>query len=388
MKSNNSLDSEYKGFEQGPIRPPSEAYSLLIRITRNCPWNRCSFCPVYKESKFSIRPVEHVIKDIDTAHKYVKHLLHLADEARQKGKKEISASEINVEPNESRAFNAAYYWLAAGMKSIFLQDANSLIINPCDLIEILVYLKECFPWTERITSYARSHTVARISDDDLSAIRTAGLNRIHIGLESGSDIVLKMVKKGVSKEMHIKAGQKAKKAGFELSEYVMPGLGGVSLSREHALETADALNQINPDFIRLRPLTISENTGLCDDYKTGRFEKANDLMTAKEILLFIENLNNITSWIKSDHILNLFEDVEGKLPQDKEKMINILRTFIDMQPQEQLKYRVGRRLGIFSRLNDMNNPQKLAKVENACISLGITPENIDGNIDELMRRFV
>ncbi len=388
MKSDNSIDSEYKGFEQGPIRPPSEAYSLLIRITRNCPWNRCSFCPVYKESKFSIRPVEYVIKDIDTVRKYVTNLLQLADEARQKGKKEISTADIYVDPNESRAFNAAYYWLAAGMKSIFLQDANSLIIKPSDLIKILVHLKECFPWTERITSYARSHTVARISDEDLLAIRIAGLNRIHIGLESGSDKVLEMVKKGVTKETHIKAGQKAKKAGFELSEYVMPGLGGVSLSEEHALETAGALNQINPDFIRLRSLTIPENTGLYDDYTTGRFEKANDLVMAKEILLFIENLNNITSYIKSDHILNLFEDVEGKLPEDKEKMLNILRTFIDMRPQEQLKYRVGRRLGIFSRLNDMNNSQKLAKVENACISLGITPENVDRNIDELMRRFV
>ncbi|MFH2045891.1 MAG: radical SAM protein [Pseudomonadota bacterium] len=388
MKSNNNLDSEYKGFEQGPIRPPSEAHSLLIRITRNCPWNRCSFCPVYKTSKFSVRPVEHVIKDIDTLHKYVTHLLDLAEDARKKGKKEISTSEINVVPGESRAFNAAYYWLSAGMKSIFLQDANSLIIKPPDLITILEHMKKCFPWTERITSYARSHTVARISDDDLLAIREAGLNRIHIGLESGSDKVLEMVKKGVTKEIHIKAGQKAKKAGFELSEYVMPGLGGISLSKEHALETADALNQINPDFIRLRSLTIPENTGLYDDHRAGRFEKGNDIITAQEILLFIENLDNITSNIVSDHILNLFEDVEGKLPQDKEKIMSVLRTFLDMPPQEQLNYRIGRRLGIFSRLSDMNNPQKLERVDNARISLGINPENADKQIDELTSRMM
>ena len=306
----------------------------------------------------------------------------------KRGRIQIDTAELKIIPEERQAFNAAYHWMAFGMKSIFIQDANSLIMKPSDLIEILNHLNNCFPWTERITSYARSHTVARISDSDLSAIRSAGLNRIHIGLESGSDKVLELVKKGVSKETQIKAGQKAKKAGFELSEYVMPGLGGAGLSREHAIETADALNKINPDFIRLRTLAIPENIGLFTEYKAGRFEKCTDLMMAKEILLFIENLNGITSMIKSDHILNLFEDVEGTLPQDKEKILNVLRTFLDMPPKNQITYQIGRRLGIFSRLSDMQNNQKLENAEKACISLGITPDNVDKIVDELMQRFV
>jgi len=388
LKSKETESTEYKGFEQGPIRPPSEAYSLLIRVTRNCPWNRCAFCPVYKRSRFSIRPVDHVIKDIDTVHKYVTALLNLTDDARRKGRSEIDTGGLNIMPEERQAFNAAYQWMACGMKSIFIQDANSLIIKPSDLIEILNHFKKCFPWTERITSYARSHTVARISDSDLSAIRAAGLNRIHIGLESGSDKVLELVKKGVSKETQIKAGQKAKKAGFELSEYVMPGLGGAGLSREHAIETADALNKINPDFIRLRTLAIPKNIGLYDEYIAGRFKKCTDLMMAREILLFIENLNGITSMIKSDHILNLFEDVEGELPRDKEKITGVLRSFLDMPQEQQIKYQIGRRLGIFSRLADMKNPNRLENAENACIRLGITPDNVDKTVDELMQRFV
>lgn len=388
MKSNGTESSEYKGFEQGPIRPPSEANSLLIRVTRNCPWNRCAFCPVYKRSKFSLRPVEHVIKDIDTVHRYVVSLLQLADEAEKRGRIEIDTAELRINPEERQAFNAAYHWLSYGMKSIFIQDANSLIIKPSDLIEILKHLKNCFPWVERVTSYARSHTVARISDGELSAIRAAGLSRIHIGLESGSDKVLEMVKKGVSKETQIKAGQKAKKAGFELSEYVMPGLGGINLSTDHALETADALNQINPDFIRLRTLAIPEKIALYDEYKAGRFEKCTDVIMAKEILLFIENLNGINSIIKSDHILNLFEDVEGTLPRDKEIILDVLRTFLDMPPKNQITYQIGRRLGIFSRLSDMQNNQKLENAEKACISLGITPDNVDKIVDELMQRFV
>lgn len=109
---------------------------------------------------------------------------------------------------------------------------------------------------------------------------------------------------------------------------------------------------------------------------------------AKEILLFIENLNGITSMIKSDHILNLFEDVEGKLPQDKEKIISVLHLFLDMPREQQIKYQIGRRLGIFSRLADMKNPTRLENAENACIRLRITPDNVDKTVDELMQRFV
>jgi len=226
MNFKNKPAQKYNGFEQGPIRPPSEAYSLLIRITRNCPWNRCTFCPVYKEKKFSIRPVEHIKKDIDSVCRHVEKLQKLSDESGHISQKDIRQVAEKVEPDELHAFNAALSWILGGMKSIFIQDANSLIIKPADLVEILKYLKKRFSQVERITSYARSHTVARIKDTDLKAIKEAGLNRIHIGLESGSNQVLKMVKKGVTKETHIKAGIKVKKAGIELSEYVMPGLGG------------------------------------------------------------------------------------------------------------------------------------------------------------------
>ncbi|QTA87705.1 radical SAM protein [Desulfonema magnum] len=378
----------YKGFEQGPIRPPSEAYSLLIRVTRNCPWNRCTFCPVYKRSKFSLRPVEHVKQDIDTVHKYVEILRQLADEFGRMDRAELSKVMEHTDPGESPAFHAALQWLGGGLKSVFIQDANSLIIKPSDMVEIMTHLKQRFPWVERITSYARSHTVARIKDEDLKAIREAGLNRIHIGLESGSDKVLKLIKKGVTKETHIKAGQKVKKAGMELSEYVMPGLGGKQLSKEHALETADALNQINADFIRLRTLAIPRRAAMYEDYQAGRFEKCTDLMTAKEILLFLENLNGITSMIKSDHILNLFQDVEGKLPDDKADMINIVKTFLNMDPERQRVYQIGRRIGVFSGIRDMEDPARLRRAEKTCDELQITEENVDAVTDELMNRFV
>jgi radical SAM superfamily enzyme YgiQ (UPF0313 family) len=388
MSRKRKTDESYQGFEQGPIRPPSEAYSLLIRVTRNCPWNRCTFCPVYKGSRFSIRPVDHVKRDIDSVHRYIEMIKQMADESGRILRSEVRKGIEDYEKLDPQAFNAALNWFAGGMNSVFIQDANSLIIKPSNLVEILIHLKKHFPWVERVTSYARSHTIARIKDHDLKAIRDAGLNRIHIGLESGSDEVLKMVKKGMTKETHIKAGLKVKKAGMELSEYIMPGLGGKTYSKIHALETADALNQINPDFIRLRTLAIPNFVELYEDYETGRFEKCTDIMMVKENKLLIESLDRITSVVKSDHILNLFENLEGTLPQDKERMLEILRAFLAMEPERQSLYQVGRRLGFFSCLSDMESPHRLAKAEKTCQQLGITPDNVDEVIDELMKRFI
>jgi hypothetical protein len=388
MSRERNTTEDYQGFEQGPIRPPSEANSLLIRVTRNCPWNRCTFCPVYKDSRFSIRPVDHVKRDIDSVHRSIEIIQKTVDNHGSLSRTAIREAVGNHEHLDSGGFNAALSWFNAGMGSVFLQDANSLIINPSDLLEILFHLKKCFPRIERITSYARSHTIARIKDRDLKNIEKAGLNRIHIGLESGSDRVLKMAKKGVTKETHIKAGLKVKKTGMELSEYIMPGLGGKAYSEVHARETADALNRINPDFIRLRTLAIPNSVELYDDYTAGRFEKCTDLMTAKEILIFLESLNGITSMVKSDHILNLFQDLEGKLPRDKARMLDILHRFLAMDPERQSVYQVGRRLGFFSRLRDMESPRRLAKAEKACRQLAITPENADEVIDELMKRFI
>lgn len=382
------IAADYQGFEQGPIRPPSEANSLLIRVTRNCPWNRCTFCPVYKGSRFSIRPLEHIKKDIETVYNCVKILLKNNTESGRISRADNHESLKKISAADMPAFNAAYHWYTDGMHSIFIQDANSLIIKPRDLVDILLLLKKRFPQVERITSYARSHTIARISDRDLSSIRDAGLNRIHIGLESGADPVLEKVSKGVTKEIHIKAGLKVKAAGMELSEYVMPGLGGKNLSKIHALETADALNRINPDFIRLRTLAVPDRVEIFKAPGSPHFEKCTDRMMAEEILLFINSLTGITSTVKSDHILNLFQNVEGRLPQDKARMTEPLETFLGMEPDEQVLYQVGRRLGLFSQLSDMDSPRRRAKVEKTCQQLGVNQNNVDEIIDSLMKRFI
>ena len=373
----------YKGFEQGPIRPPSEAESLLIRITRNCPWNRCTFCPVYKDEKFSLRPVEHVLQDIDAVKAYVEAII----EARRSGARYYGDFIKNGVEDET-ALHAAYHFVAGGMKSIFLQDGNSLIIKPDEIITILGHLQHSFPMVQRITSYARSHTIARISNENLEKMAKAGLNRIHIGMESGSDKVLKMVKKGVDKATQIRAGQKVKRAGIELSEYFMPGLGGDDLSRDHALESADALNQINPDFIRMRSLALPAAAPLTAQYEEGEFDKMGEVATARELLLFLESLQGITSKVRSDHVLNLFSEVNGTLPQDQERMTDPLRRFLELDAREQMIFCLGRRTHRLSRLEDLKNPDLRDPVERMCAEHGATEENMDQIIQSIMQRFI
>ncbi len=378
----------YHGFEQGPIRPPSEADSLLIRVTRNCPWNHCRFCPVYKGGRFSLRPVDHVIEDIERAHHYVDAIRTCADDGGRLTPADVSRIGASVQPADNAAFQAALHWFAGGMQSVFIQDANSLVIKPQDLTAILAHLRRRFPWVTRVTSYARSRTIARIALTDLQSMAAAGLNRIHIGLESGADAVLQRMRKGSTKEGHIRAGRKVKAAGMELSEYVMPGLGGRDLSRVHAIETADALNQIDPDFIRLRTLAIPNHTELAGDRDQGRFEKLGDRETAEEVLLFLEHLDGITSMVKSDHILNLFQEVQGRLPGEKPAMTGVIRDFLALPPDAQVVFQTGRRLGLLARFADMANPARRRRAEQAVASYGIRPDNVDTVVEEIMKRFI
>lgn len=384
----NKVNEDYQGFELGPIRPPSEAQSLMLRITRNCPWNKCKFCGLYKGEEFSIRPVDHIIKDIDTIRHYIEEIEKIMHQPGRGSQQALATLQAGRSESEQMALHSALNWIRGGMQSIFLQDANTMIIKPDDLVKILNHARKSFPQVERITTYARSHSLARISAEDMTRIAAAGLNRIHVGMESAADEVLDFIKKGVDKEAHILAGQKVRAAGIELSEYFMPGLGGAQFSTKNALESADAINQINPDFIRIRTLAIPESVELFKDVQSGEFTPIGDLQMAEELLLFLDNLNGITSTVKSDHILNLFQEVEGRLPEDKDQMTAPIRKFLAMQPAEQLLYMVGRRTGIFSKLEDLYDPDLLMHAEKARAAYRVSQENVEDFAAEMMKRFI
>jgi radical SAM superfamily enzyme YgiQ (UPF0313 family) len=284
-------------YELPPIRPPSEARSLLIRVMRGCPWNYCTFCSVYKQfpRKNVLRPVEEVKGDIDA-------LRAEAAVLRRAG-------------------------FEVGPRTAFLADSNAIIVNTNDLVEIVRYLLETFPSLGRITSYGRAKTVLKKRPEELRRLREAGLSRLHVGLESGDDEVLARVKKGATAQEMMEAGRKAKEVGFELSEYIMPGLGGKARSAQHARGTSEVLNAIDPHFVRVRPLGIIPGTPLHEQCLAGEFEPLSVWEMLEELRRMVEGLE-ITGNLCFDHYMNapIFrQDWEGyKLPEEKEHLLALM----------------------------------------------------------------
>jgi len=346
-------------FEQGPIRPPNEARSLLLRITRNCPWNQCLFCPVYKGEKFSLRAVEEVKKDIQTARDIADDIKALSWRMGVSGMiTDPIINHIISSNNYSYSYKGVALWLYYGTGACFLQDADNFILKTKDFVNILRFLREKFPDLRRVTTYSRSRTVSRKSLEEMKEIKEAGLDRVHIGLESGHDPLLKFIKKGVTAAQHIDAGKKVIEAGMSLSEYIMPGLGGKAMWKEHAVETARVLGKINPHYIRLRSLRVPDHTLLYQKIKNGEFKMLTDDQVVEEIKLFIESLDNtITSTITSDHIMNLLEEVKGKLPEERKNMLNIIKKYQDLPESDRIVYRIGRRGGAYSSTDELYRDQ-------------------------------
>ena len=295
----------------GPIRPPSEAHSLLIRVTVNCSWNRCEFCSVFKGERFQLRTVAEVKEDILDARGWMDAIQRRAEQTGL------------VDRVGDMARYDGIPWLENdGVRSAFLQDSDSLIMKTEPLTEIVEFLCEVFPTLERVCSYARGKTVFRKKAEELRRLRDAGLSRLHVGLETGDDELLAYVQKGATADEMVQAGRKAIEAGFELSEYVMPGLGGKERWEQHAKNTARVLNEMNPPFIRLRTLRLSQGTPLYEKARQGEFHVNSIEGVLIEIRRFIEDLDVTSNLITSDFASNFFMgEVDGKLPEDKERLL-------------------------------------------------------------------
>jgi len=286
---------------EGPIyRPPSEADSLLIQATVGCPHNRCTFCMVYKNGpRFKVRPVADIKED-------------LAEAGNRYGR---------------------------DIRRIFLPAGNTIAMKTDQLCRVCEYARDLFPNLERITVYGSSQFIFQKGPDEMKRLAAAGLTRIHVGLESGDDETLNRIKKGTTKKQQIAAGRYVTEAGIELSEYVMLGIAGTDRSREHARETADALNAINPHFIRLRTFVPKINTPLLEEIQQGAFEMPGPHGVLTETARIIENLT-VTSNLASDHYTN-YINLEGRLPQDRTRLLEVLAAALKRDESEFRPFFIG-----------------------------------------------
>lgn len=289
------MNDHMLNYDYPPYRPPNEAYSALIRISRGCPWNKCLFCTLYKDMKFHKKQLEEVKKDIDKA--------------------------VKIYPYA---------------KTVFIADSDSLIMK--NIKNMIQYVKHSFPNAERITSYARAKTLKNLGLNRLKELKETGLTRVHVGLESGDKKTLDFMQKGATPEEMIEGGKVAKDASLELSFYVLIGAGGKVRLKEHAIESARVCNMVNPDFIRLRTLIVQHGSLLEEKMKNGWYQPTLPLDKIIEVKTFLENLSVNNCEIASDHFTNyiwlaselVYQGINGVLPNDKQRMLSFLNDIIDL----------------------------------------------------------
>lgn len=343
----------------GPIRPPSESTSLLIRVTRNCPWNKCLFCPVYKDVRFEKRDEEDVMREIDL-------LAEAAKKVRRRAGVSEDTTDLSAEAflTMARDREASYeerraaLWMYRGGRHVFFQDADSLVRPARRIEKILRHLYKRFPMVDRVCTYARSRTLVAKSEEQLKALREAGLTRIHIGVESGSNAVLALVKKGCTDKHHIEGISRAVEAGFEVCCYVMPGLGGRALSDEHVTETARVLKAASPDYVRLRTMFLNNTMALYEKVQTGEMQLLEEDEVIDEIHKLVSSLRGARGQVVSDHDHNLLININGHLTDDADLLNERLLEFLNLPKHLKDGFITARRSGRLRSLSHFLSDRK------------------------------
>ena len=305
--------------EIGPIRPPSEAESMMLRVTRGCHYNKCYFCDLYKQYKFSKRSIKEIESDLI----------------------EAAASPI------SKRYTTC-----------FLQDGDAFVLKTEYLLQILTAIHKHLPNIKYITMYSRADSIARKSPNELKMLKEAGITHLYCGMETGSDTILKMINKGFNSEIVVESGCKAKEAGFILSEFTLFGIGGREFADENAVETARVLNIIKPDYIRVHATGLKPSSQMWK-YVTN---KVLTLQTEEEIIkeqkMHLQRLNAMNSYYMNEHIVNLLLEVRGNLQSEKGEMIQVVDEYLGLPQAEKELFNVGRRLNIMFTLDELKNNSK------------------------------
>jgi radical SAM superfamily enzyme YgiQ (UPF0313 family) len=268
------------------IRPPSEAYSLLLQVTVGCSHNKCTFCGTYRQKKFKIKPLEQIKKDLQ----------------------------------EARNFG--------NVGKVFLCDGDALIIPQPRLEEMLKLINDNLPNVERIGTYANAKSILKKSGDELKKLKEMGLKIIYLGVETGNVELLQKIHKGVTYEQMVAAARRVKEAGIALSVTVLLGIGEIEKSVEHAMDTARILSDIDPDYVGALTLMLVPHTPLYEDYMAGRFILPDKFGYIRELYLIISNSNFTNCYFTSNHASN-YLPIKAYLPREKEKILKIINSVIE-----------------------------------------------------------
>ena len=269
-------------YEGQIYRPPSEAYSYILQVTVGCSHNACTFCNMYLDKQFRVRPLKEVLEDLQMAR---------------------------------RAYRR--------VNRIFLADGDALIVKTEELLTILNTINRLFPECERITSYASARDLLLKTPAELLQLRQAGLDMIYLGLESGSERILKEINKGVTVEETVQACLKAKEAGLRLSITQITGLAGQEGMQENASESARALSRIKPEYIGIMTLTLRRGTKMTQDFEEGRFHRLTPKQIVEEMRMLVADLDSEGSVLRSNHISN-YVQLKGTMNRDKQNMLDQL----------------------------------------------------------------
>ena len=269
-------------------RPPSEAYSLIVQCTLGCSHNKCAFCNMYKDKKFSIRPVEEVLRDLAEARSYERRI-----------------------------------------ERIFLADGDALILPMDYLLQVLDFIREYFPECARVAAYATTKAIERKTDEELRKLREHGLALVYIGLESGNEELLLKFNKGVTAAETVKNALRCKAAGIAISVTAINGMAGINGDwQAHAIDTAKAVSAMKPEFIAFLTLRVYSGTPLHDWIEAGEFQMMGPVDLMRETRLFLEHIDSEGSVFRSNHASN-YLPLGGTLNRDREALIQTIDAALD-----------------------------------------------------------
>jgi radical SAM superfamily enzyme YgiQ (UPF0313 family) len=282
MKLNSDIESEGMHYEGICIRPPSEAYSILLQVTVGCSHNKCTFCGTYKDKRFRIKDEKIILSDILFASKYMKR-----------------------------------------QDRLFLMDGDALIIPQKRLMWILESIKEHIPWVRRVGAYANAKSIRMKSLEELIELKEHGLGILYLGVESGDEETLEEVHKGTSSQNLIDMGRKVRNAGMKLSVTVLLGIAGRHRSIEHARATGELLSAMDPNYVGALTVMLIPGTPLHEDFRTGEFELPNEKEVLKELREMMVHTNLSRGLFFSNHASN-YLPVKARLPKGKQDALDLI----------------------------------------------------------------